>query len=303
MLLADGTLPANSDLDDKSIGVFGHFDYQLTDKLSVSLGLRYDDDHKEIKDYFQNMYEEEDYSSLSPKLAAEYKISDQISTYAVVSKGYKSGGFYPSVPVGYPNSYDQETLWNYEIGAKSLWLDDRLMVNGSVYYMPLSDMQVLTSLSSRQGYMSNAASATSMGFEFESNFTINKNVSAFANFGFNETKFDSFKDALGNYDGNYNPHAPKYTYAIGVTFRGLGGFYASANMTGYGKSYLDKVNKYEYGAYELINAKIGYEWENFDFYVYGKNIFDQEYDMVGYGGYYIMLSDPGEFGMRLTWRF
>ena len=105
----------------------------------------------------------------------------------------------------------------------------------------------------------------------------------------------------GDYGGNYNPYAPVYTYAVGLKFRGGGGFYASANVTGYGKSYLDKANQYEYDAYELVNAKIGYEWEHVDFYVYGNSIFDKEYDMLQ--STYAYLSDPGEFGVRLTWRF
>jgi len=52
------------------------------------------------------------------------------------------------------------------------------------------------------------------------------------------------------------------------------------------------------------NAKIEYETNRFDVYIYGKNIFDKEYDSYGYyGGFYTIYSDPGEIGLQLTYRF
>ncbi len=68
--------------------------------------------------------------------------------------------------------------------------------------------------------------------------------------------------------------------------------------------FLDKSNQYSRDAFQIVNAKIGYETDYFDIYLYGKNIFDQEYDSVGYyDGYYTVYSDPGEVGLQLTYRF
>ncbi len=73
------------------------------------------------------------------------------------------------------------------------------------------------------------------------------------------------------------------------------------NVTGYGKSYLDNANEYEMDAYELVNAKIGYEWEHVDFYIYGKNILDEEYYHENVS--MVSFSDSREIGARLTYRF
>lgn len=290
-----------SDINQNTIGIFGHVDYQLTDRFSATFGLRYDDDHKEIDDFSNDEYDEADYSAFSPKFALQYKLNDQVTTYATVAKGYKSGGFYMFAADGYPTDYDQEILWNYEVGIKSVLMDNRLMLNAAVYYMDHSDMQALTTIEGGLGYISNAASATSIGLELDSNFIINKNFSAFANLGISDSKFDEFSDAKGVYDDNDKTYAPHYTYAVGLKYRGNGGLYASVDVTGYGKSYLDNANKYEMDAYELLNAKIGYEWEHVDFYIYGKNILDEEYYQEAEK--WVTLSDPGEFGVRLTWRF
>lgn len=72
---------------------------------------------------------------------------------------------------------------------------------------------------------------------------------------------------------------------------------------GYDEVYDDYANLYGRDAYQLVNAKIGYETDRFDIYLYGKNIFDEEYDTVGYSdGYYNLYSDPGEIGLQVNYR-
>jgi iron complex outermembrane receptor protein len=68
--------------------------------------------------------------------------------------------------------------------------------------------------------------------------------------------------------------------------------------------YLDTANEYKRDAYELVNAKVGYEAEHYDIYLYAKNIFDKEHDLLGHqGGSYDIYSDPRKIGVQLTYRF
>lgn len=293
----------NSNLEEKSLGIFSHFDYALSDKLSAIAGIRYDKDKRRMQDFAFKYDDSAQYSEVSPKFALNYKINPNFMTYASIAKGYKSGGFYMYAANKYPKKFKKETLWNYEVGFKSIAMDGKLNLTGDIYYMNIEDMQVLSAVDLQSGYLSNAASARSYGFEMSANYMFNNHFSTFANFSYNNSKFDKFKDAKGVYSKNYTQYSPKYTYSIGGKFRGYGGFYVSADMAGYGKMYLDKANTNSKKAYEIINAKIGYEWKNFDIYLYGKNIFDKNYDMVGYWGRYVMLSDPREIGVKFTYRF
>lgn len=292
-----------SDLDEQTLGIFTHFNYLVSEKISAVLGLRYDWDEREVKDYTYKVFEDAGYSCFSPKMAVQYKANKNFTAYMSVSKGYKSGGFYIFAAPGYSKKYEQETLWNYEVGAKTLWLDGKLMLNTALFYMDISDMQVVTQVNAKYGYVSNAASATSAGMEFEGKLLVSENLSLFANFGFTDSKFDSFIDSFGDYKDNHTTFSPEYNYSVGFKYRGTRGFFLGGDIRGYGKSYLDKANKYSQGEYTLINLKTGYEWDNIDFYIYGKNIFDEKYDMKGYSGSLNMLSDPGEIGVRLAWRF
>jgi len=296
------TLPFRSKLDDESLGVFTHATYKFNDKLSLIGGLRYDRDKKEINDTTANIQLDKSYNEVSPKLALNYRLNENTTSYFTIAKGYKSGGFYIYAPTG-QQTYDKETLWNYEVGIKSN-INENLTLNSSIYYMDISNMQILTALSTFTGYISNAASATSKGIELDLNYNLNDSISFFGAFGYNKTTLDSFSDANGDYSGNYNPYAPKYNFNIGIQYRDNNGYFARADLNGYGKMYIDKENNYEKKAYNLLNLKLGYESDSYDIYLYGKNILDKEYDAKGccYGTM-AMLSEPREIGVQVNYRF
>ncbi len=64
--------------------------------------------------------------------------TDQMS-YVSVSRGYKAGGFNPA-PAGVPapagtGSYGAERTWNYELGHKAKWLEDKLETTAAFFYI------------------------------------------------------------------------------------------------------------------------------------------------------------------------
>ncbi len=96
-------------------------------------------------------------------------------------------------------------------------------------------------------------------------------------------------------------YAPKYNYNIGVLYRAMNGYYASADISGYGDMYLDVDNDYKRDAYNLVNTKVGYETDEYDVYLYAKNLFDKEYDRPGES--VDIHSEPREIGVQLGYRF
>jgi iron complex outermembrane receptor protein len=179
-----------------------------------------------------------------------------------------------------------------------------VIVNASVYLMEISDMQVSEQISPTQSYITNAAEATGKGIELELTGKITAGLTIMAGFGYTDIEFDDFKDTAGDYQGNTSPYSPEYTFNIGAQYRWENGLYARADLVGYGEMYFDKANEYKRDAYQIVNAKIGYETERFDIYLYGKNIFDEKYDSYGYySGLYTIYSDPGEVGLQVTCRF
>jgi iron complex outermembrane receptor protein len=283
---------------------FGQVNYCLTPKANLIGGLRYEVQDQEYEDKIFNAKVADSWNEMSPKIAYEYNFTPSFMTYASVSKGYRSGGFNPMASDPKYLSYDEEKLWSYEIGAKRTFLKNRLTLNACLYYMDISDMQVTEAVSPNESYLTNAAKATSKGIELEMSAKVSRGLTITTGYAYNDNEFDNFQDALGDYKGNRNPYTPEYTFNVGAQYRYYNGLYARVDLIGYGKMYFDKASEYSKDPYEIVNVKIGYETERFEYYLYAKNIFDKEYNSDGYyGGFYTIYSDPGAIGLGLTYRF
>ena len=299
-----GKLTMDREMDGNSAAVFGQASYFLTEQINLIGGLSYESQDREYTDVIKGGGDEGSWEHLSPKIALEYHLTPDIMTYASVSEGYRSGAFNQFASDEQYASYDEEFLWSYELGFKSAFFNRRLIVNGALFYMDITDMQVQNAVDPNTSYITNAAEATGIGGEVEISARLADGLTLNAGFGYTDITFDEYSDALGDYEGNHNPYAPDYTFNIGAQYRHATGMYARIDLVGYGKMYFDRNNEYSRDPYELVNAKIGYESEHYDVYLYGKNIFDTEYDSEGcYGGNYIVYSDPREIGMQLTYRF
>jgi iron complex outermembrane receptor protein len=290
------------DIDSDTIGLFSHLTYAITNRLSVLAGLRYDKVKQEYRDESQSIDNNE--SELSPKLGLIYHLSDHMMTYVTVAKGYRSGGFNVYAPDGYSKTFDQESLYSYELGIKGLSFNSKLSWDVALYYMDIKDMQVDVYIDPANVIKTNAAEATSMGAELSLKYQATKNLKMFFGFSYNNTEFDKYDDGQKSYSGKKTTFSPEYNYNLGFLYRSKSGHYASADISGYGDMYLDTSNNQKRPAYELVNAKIGYESEHFDIYLYAKNLFDRNYDIDGhYNGVYSYYSQPRELGVSATCRF
>lgn len=294
----------DTDVESESYAAFTNLTYPLFTQVNIVAGVRYEYQEGEINNTVYGMQNDKSWSSVSPKLSLDYMFSPEIMSYISASKGVRSGGFniYATTPEYY--SYDDEALWSYELGVKTALFENRLVVNSAVYYMDIDNMQVNEAVAPNVTYLTNAAKADGYGFEIEATARIRDGLSLMAGFGFNHVEFDEFGDADGDYAGNKNPYAPEYTFNLGVQYRHHNGLYFRTDLIGKDKMYLDKANQYTCDAHQIVNVKIGYETERFDIYLFGRNIFDEEYDRVGAsGGYYTAYSNPGKVGLTLNYRF
>ena len=292
------------DIDGNTYAVFTNLTYPLPQRFSLVGGLRFETTEKDFQDHINARQTDGSWDDISPKFVLEYRPLPVTMAYISASKGYRAGGFNFMATDSQYDTFDEEELWSYEIGVKNTFFNNRLIANFSIYLMDISDIQVSEAILSGGSYITNAAEATGKGVELELTGKITASLTMTAGFGYTHIEFDDFKDAAGDYQGNKTTYAPEYTFNIGAQYRWENGFYARADLIGYGEMYLDKTNKYKRDPYQIVNTKIGYETEHYDIYLYGKNIFDEKYDSYGhYSGYSTLYSDPGEVGLQMTYRF
>ncbi|PIE71530.1 MAG: TonB-dependent receptor [Deltaproteobacteria bacterium] len=291
-------------LSEDAFAIFGQAGYALTDRFKMVAGLRYEKQEMALTGNMRAGKLEDSWQNISPKLSLEYRVVPDVMTYLTVSQGFRSGGFNELAQDPEYFSYDPETLWSYEAGMKSLFLDKRVALNGAVFYMDIRDLQIPERIDLNVQWNTNAAKAISKGVEIESTARISDTLSCHLGVGYTDITFEDYSDAQENYNGNKKPFSPDYSFHLGLQYRRLTGFFARVDMIGYGKMFADKTNLYARDAYQLVNTKIGYETETFDIYLYGRNIFDETYDSpLDARGFYVVYSEPGEIGLQLTYRF
>lgn len=141
----------------------------------------------------------------TPRYFVDYKASKDLLLFVSAAQGKKPGGVsaISGVSAVATNKYEPEEMWAYELGAKSSWLENRLQVNGAIYYQDYSKKQVSITfvdpnsvptpnlLASR---VVNAAKADVKGFEVEINAAPSDYLSLNASYTYNDGKYSEFKD-------------------------------------------------------------------------------------------------------------
>jgi iron complex outermembrane receptor protein len=150
-----GNPSQNYDNETEASAVFGQVAWRpslLQDRLSITLGLRYTEEDKEIvwdyPEYFspfagtvpgRTASNDESYSNVSGNLTFAYQATDEINAYIRYATGYRSGGF-NGEQFNLP-AFSEETVDTWELGLKSDWWDGRARVNASLYTYDYKDIQ------------------------------------------------------------------------------------------------------------------------------------------------------------------
>ncbi len=227
--------------------VFAHLAYRITEKLSVTGGLRYTDEHKDytfvrktrdgaphpslgVLDGLTSNY---DGNNLDYRLAGQYEWTDNVMTYVQFSTGFKGGGTSPRpfIP-GQAVPFDPETLDSYELGIKSDWFDRALRLNASVFYSDYSDLQLGLQICPQFGgtgapcgAWANAGDAEIKGFELESVIRPFEHFLIDASYSYLDFEYTSINPAVGGptrpteIQLNYRPpYMPTRKWSVGMQY-------------------------------------------------------------------------------------
>jgi iron complex outermembrane recepter protein len=243
----------------ESIAAFADYTWHATEKLDFIVGARYTED--EITNTllgegfaptacgpgtpgfpftcFENFFKvpvenTEDFDDVSPRFVVRYQVTDDINVYGTVSKGYKAGGtslgYLGDDPIVEP--YDEESLWNYEIGFKSELWDNRLRLNASIFFLEWEDLQLESfrflipgDLNSNFEKTINVEKAEATGIEFEFLAAITENFSLRGGAGFLDTEITKSETAeiTGGFvvelEGRDIPKSPEFTANLVAEYR------------------------------------------------------------------------------------
>ncbi|MGJ0627034.1 TonB-dependent receptor [Xenorhabdus bovienii] len=308
-----------SDIKTDNYALFGNASYYLLDNVELVAGLRYDYEKKNIDFKLSGMGESQDNNRLSfdtwlPKVGVNYYMTDNVMSYASVSRGYKSGGFNTLGPKS-SRSYGAEYTTNYETGFKSEWFDKRVRWNTSFFWIDLKDQQVEVA-SYPLSYTVNSGKSVSRGIESELAWRITRSLTASVNAGYTHANFKDFpteikttegKFAAVNYKNNRPANSPDYTYGVGVDYNFLNGYFVRADYNVKGKTYFDNSNSKKQSAYGLLDLGAGYETNDYAVKLWVKNALNQKYATRAFqmddGKWYARAGEGMNFGVNVNIKF
>ena len=155
-------LPNNDRLDKQSsLGIFMQDQIELTDRLQVRLGARYDDYTLRTENYLTDIDSERSDSRISPQAGLVFELAPPITLYAAYSEGFRANlGTDVSGRI-----FDPETSRSIEAGAKLLLLDGALTGTFTLYQLEKDN--VLASDINNPGFNVTIGKARSRGMELD----------------------------------------------------------------------------------------------------------------------------------------
>lgn len=198
--------------ESKALGIFGSLTYELSDQLSVTGGIRYNDDERDFvvvrsrdtqfPTFLQNplgtVTREVSDDTITWDLSATYAASDDVKLYAKVARGYRAPSiqgrvlFPPATATPLEDGVtvaDSETITSYEAGIKSTLWGGRARINLTAFYFDLNDAQ-LTAVGGdvNANRLINADNVRGYGFELDAELAPTDNLFFTAGLSFNDTE-------------------------------------------------------------------------------------------------------------------
>ena len=302
-----------NDQETTSIAVYADASFDISEKMSASLGLRYTKEDKKLRRLYRenflanlsiklpindttasyNRNVSDDYDDLSPRATLSYHFSDRMTGYASISRGYKAGGFdgrADSRTSTALRAYKPEKLLAYEFGLKASSEDQRLTANLALFFNDYEDLQVSSFSKNAQGgfaaEFSNAGEASIAGLELEAAWQTSEMGRLQLALGWLDAEYDEFIQGNVDLADTLTPvNAPELTAYLGYEHRWSVAdnmellFMASANYRDDVYPTVSSSEVLKQDAYTLYNASIALDINDGQTIIRlgGNNVSDEEY--------------------------
>ena len=331
---------------------FGQFEYDLTSDLKLVLGGRYTKEHKSFAYDGSVQYQEGginnfgplmeladiqrdlDDSAFSWRIGLNYNIAKSVMVYASAATGFKSGlfngTFLSTNAAEIARQLDPvapEKVLAYEVGIKSSYWNDRIIVNAAGFYNDYRNMQVFVLIPGVPGgtglpinVLDNAKRAYTEGVEFTVSAKPVPELTLSAQGGLLKTKLTEFVSdrdpSQPNYSGNQLPLAPHASANLAADYRmpvGMNALDLQVNGNYKSHQFFDVSNDpyITQNAYWLANTRLAYQFasDRYELAGYVRNIANKEYyvdkfDLTApFGDIQGIVGTPRMFGVEFNGHF
>lgn len=298
--------------------IFGDATWRFTDKFDIGFGLRLSKNKQSSRQASQGLLfprptdatghsgESVTTYAVSPR----YRINKDVMVYGRIASGYRPGGpnvVFPGQSV--PASYEADTVVNYEAGVKGYWLDHKLSVDASAFYIDWKDIQITQVFGGVQG-LGNGKTARSQGFEFASAYYPVNGLSFGFNLAYTDAQLTADAPSISGKAGDPVPYVPKWAGSATIDYRhhafgdyewrvGAGYRYKGANAGFFPAS----PNFSKLSSYGLIDVNAALEGPTWTFNAFARNLSDVREYIGGALPNQLIINQPRVLGIGVSARF
>lgn len=242
----DDPFYGDTDIKERQWAVFGEMTYTLLPKLDITAGARYFEHHQDFDLYFAGILgidfdtfgplvvrESLDDDDINPRFRVSYQATDNLMIFAQAAQGFRLGGTNQPLPLSCgesgPLTFDSDRVWTYQLGEKSSWLDDRLIVNLTAYLNNWEDVQTNRVLDQcSYVYTTNGGKIRGHGVELESKARLTDQLLLTLSASYNRTEadgdlrfasqFEGGPDIIIALDGQRAPGTPEYSGSASLDY-------------------------------------------------------------------------------------
>jgi iron complex outermembrane recepter protein len=271
-------LLVSSSADNKrsDYGLSAQFDYDVIDQLTLTAGVRYDDDHRRQINLNDGLERSTNFGAVQPKFTATYKLTPDLLTYLTYGVGFRSGGFNQpnfAIPI-----FAEEKLKNVEVGLKSQWFERKLTVNAAAFTGRVENYQYsYIDFATASPVTGNIDRVRISGGELETRLTPVAGLTIFTNIGVAVPKIAELQQ-FPQYVGNQSPRANDYSVQGGLEYsRPVNDtltVFVGSNVQHDSRRYwyIDNLDVQQPKTY--LNARLGLRSGPWTATVWGKNLLD-----------------------------
>lgn len=311
--------------------------YELSSRLSATLGARYTHENKRLegKEYLANANLQptnilidsgdvtDSWNALTYRAGLEFQASSRFMAYGSIAKGFKSGGFNVRGETGLPDMgfapFDPETALTYEVGVRSEWLHRKLRFNATLFHTNYKDIQlrqdtligdIFTTL------IDNAAKARIDGAEIEAMAVPQKGLTLTAAYGHLDPKYLDVGRVRGLTLDSKFQRTPRHSFSCSINYEvpvdgGLLELHGDYSYRSKEQFQLLAASNDQNG-YGLLGARIAFRArdDRWSVALFGTNLADKRYRTAGRGtlvrqiGFaYSSVGLPRQLGVQLTSKF
>ena len=280
----------------RDIAAFGSIAWRFLPQVTITAEGRYQEDRIRVL----NILLENTFKSFLPKVTLDYKVNQEVLLYALASRGNKPGDFNTAAGTPIENRVvEEERLNNYEIGAKTQWLDRRLTLNATGYRIDWTNQGYQDTVFQRDAagnlilaggvprtvvLTRNIGKTRITGGELDGSFVVVPGWTLRAAYSYTDAQFRDFVSRLpiayggvaSQVAGNRVFNTPKNKLILStIVDRPIGDglrAFGSGDVTFRGRQYTDELNTAYVGNLTLVNARIGLSYRGFEAFLYGRNL-------------------------------